>query len=147
MIVAVISALCLGVALGFMSGVVFSHHLLGHFGSHGEGYGHHGWRSFHRGPPGEGPGVPSPRAIVPRLTRLLDLTPAQADAIRGEIERSRGDFAQVRDSLHVRIERHLTPAQRDKWRDEVRERDHDQPDGLPPHNLRGEPGREGEHPR
>ena len=146
MIVAVISALCLGVSLGFMGGVMFSHHLLGGGGLHGMDFGHHGWRGFRHGAPGP-PGVPSPRAIVPHLTRMLDLTPAQADAIRGEIERTRGDFAQVRDSLHVRIERHLTPAQRDKWREVSRERNFDGPGGRDPHSLRGEPGREGDQPR
>ena len=106
LIVAMISALCLGSALGFAGGVLFSHHAMGlerPFPPHGERFGR-------RGPPGE----PSSRYIVPHLVRTLDLTPEQADAIRGEVESTRADFAQVRDSLHARIERHLTPAQRDR---------------------------------
>jgi len=126
--------------------VMFSRHML--LGDrHSEmGFGRHSGRMFHHGPSGP-PGTPSPRMLVPRLQRLLDLTPAQAEAIRGEIERSRGDFSQVRDSLHARIERHLTPQQRERWRGMERERDPGGPGGFDPHNLRNEPGREGEQPR
>jgi len=139
-VLAVVSALCLGVALGFMGGVMFSHHMMRRgaveFGMHGGLMGPMGRMA----PPGPR-GMPSPRMILPRLKRLLDLTPRQSEAIRAEIERSRGDFAGVRDSLHARIERHLTPDQRDRWRRATREHD---PGGLGPHHLRGEPGREGE---
>ena len=146
MIVAVVSALCLGASLGFMSGVMFSRHMLLDGRPSEMGFGRHSWRMFHHGPPGP-PGTPSPRKLVPHLQRLLDLTPEQADAVRGEIERSRGDFAQVRDSLHARIERHLTPSQRDRWRSVERDRNPGGPGGLDPHNLRARPGREGEDPR
>jgi len=136
LIVAMISALCLGSALGFAAGVVFSHHAMGlerHFEPRGERFGR-------RGPPGE----PSARIIVPHLVRMLDLTPEQASAIRGEVEATRTDFAQVRDSLHARIERHLTPAQRDRWREMVEERPPGAPRGHDPHGFRAEPGKEGE---
>ncbi len=146
MIVAAISALCLGIALGFMGGVMFSRHMLLD-GRHPEmGSGRRSWHMFHHGPQGP-PGTPSPRMLMPRLQRLLDLTPEQADAIRAEIERSRGDFAQVRDSLHARIERHLTPSQRERWRSMERNRFPGGPGGPDPHNLRAEPGREGEQSR
>ena len=141
MIVAAISALCLGVSLGFMGGVMFSRHLLLGGRHEGMGFGRHSWRMFHHDPPG----TQSPRTLMPRLQRLLDLTPEQADAIRGEIERSRGDFAQVRDSLHARIERHLTAPQRERWRSMERERNPGGPGGLDPRNPRAAPGREGEH--
>ena len=145
-IVAVVSALCLGVSLGFMSGVMFSRHMLLDGRRAEMGSGHRAWRELRRGPGGP-PGTPSPRMLVPRLQRLLDLSPEQAEAIRGEIERSRGDFAQVRDSLHARIERHLTPPQRERWRSFEMERNPGEPGGFDPHNLRAPPGREGEHPR
>jgi hypothetical protein len=145
-IVAMISALCIGSALGFAGGVLFSHHALGSSPRFEGG----GPRFARRGPPGE----PSPRSIVPHLVRMLDLSPEQADAIRGEVEASRADFAQVRDSLHARIERHLTPAQRDRWREMVRERPRDafhDPQGAPrgrdPRNFRAEPGDEREFSR
>jgi hypothetical protein len=137
-IVAVVSALCIGSAIGFAGGVLFSHHALG-MGFRYEP------REFHDrrgGPPGE----PSPRMLVPRLVHMLDLTPQQADSIRDEIEASRADFAQVRDSLHARIERHLTPAQRDRWRETMKERRSGDPRGRDPH-FRAEPGREGEQSR
>jgi len=92
-------------------------------------------------------GVPSARVLVPRLQRLLGLTPAQATAIRGEIERTRGSFAQVRDSLHARIERHLTPEQREQWRTSVRDRIPGRTRGRGPRHLREEPGREGDSTR
>ncbi len=91
--------------------------------------------------------MPSPRMMVSHLERLLELSPAQADSIGAEIERSRGDFAQVRDSLHARIERHLTPQQRERWRSAVRDWNADEHRGPDPRTLRTEPGREGERPR
>jgi len=138
-IVAMVSALCIGAAMGFAGGVLFSHHAMDmspHMGGRG-------FRFERRGPPGE----PSPRSIVPHLVRMLDLTPAQADAIRAEVEASRSDFAQVRDSLHARIERHLTPAQRDRWREMLREHPPGEPRGRDPHTFRAEPGKEGDQSR
>jgi hypothetical protein len=146
LVLAVVSALCMGMAFGFVGGVVFSRHVL-HGGS---GFARMFERHFdHGGRFGmqRRGGLPSPRTIVPRLQRMLDLTPAQADAIRGEIERTRGDFAQVRDSLHARIERHLTPAQRDRWREMVKEGPPGEPRGRDPRHDRAEPGKEGDESR
>ena len=142
---AMASAVCLGLSLGFMGGVFFSQHhlLLPHRLELREPHGER------RGPPGT-PGLPPPRVLVPHLVRLLDLTPAQADAIRAEIERSRSEFADVRDSLHARLERHLTPAQRARWRAAVRERHAGEPrrrgsdPASPGAPLRAEPGTEGD---
>ena len=141
-IVALISALCLGSALGFAGGVLFSHHVIAEF-PRMAGRGFRGGME-RRGPPGE----PSPRFIVPHLQRMLDLTPDQAEAIRTEVESTRADFAEVRDSLHARIERHLTPAQRDRWRQMVKEGPPGEPRGRDPrHPHRAEPGMEGEESR
>jgi len=141
-IVAVISALCLGSALGFAGGVLFSRHAMAGFPRMG-GRGFHGER---RGPQGA-PGEPSSRFIVPHLVRMLDLTPEQAEAIRHEVDATRSDFAQVRDSLHARIERHLTPAQRDRWREMLKEFPPGEPRGRDPRHDRAEPGKEGEESR
>lgn len=123
LILAMVSALCLGGSLGFMGGVVFSK-------SHIRG---DGPRHFERSRRARGErGVPSARHLVPRLQRMLALTPAQSEAIRGEIERTRGEFAIVRDSLHERIERHLTPEQRDRLRARMREKDPGETRGLDP---------------
>ena len=144
-LLAVVSALCLGMALGFMGGVMFSHHMMRRgpfeFGMHGGAFGR-------MAPPGPR-GMPSPRMMLTHLKRLLDLTPQQSDAIRTEIERSRDDFGSVRDSLHARIERHLTPEQRERWRRATRDRGfghpamgHDHGGFGPP--FPGQPGNEGE---
>src|SRR5262245_6522829 len=143
-ILAVVSALCLGLAFGFAGGVLFTHYAIA-IGPRWRG---HGVRVERRGPPGE----PSSREIVPHLVRLLDLTPEQADAVRAEVEASRSDFAQVRDSLHARIERHLTAAQRERWRTMVWERHPGEPRGFDPRPAppgtrnRAVPGKEGELP-
>ena len=136
-IIAVVSALCIGSALGFACGVLFSHHAMAGYPRMGG----HGFRIERRGPPGE----PSSRFIVPHLVRMLDLTPEQADAVRKEVEATRADFAQVRDSLHARIERHLTPAQRERWNQMLKEFPPGEPRGRDPH--RAEPGKEGEESR
>jgi len=147
-IVALISTLCIGSALGFAGGVLFSHHAMAEDPA-ALGAPRMGGRGFRggmerRGPPGE----PSPRFIVPHLQRMLDLTPDQAEAIRTEVESTRADFAEVRDSLHARIERHLTPAQRDRWRQMVKEGPSGEPRGRDPrHPHRAEPGMEGEESR
>ncbi len=148
-VLAVVSALCLGASFGFMGGVMFSRHVL--HGGPGMGFqrlmehaGPGRWQPH--GPPGHR-GLPSPRALLPRLQRLLDLTPVQADAIRAELERSRGDFDQVRDSLHTRIERHLTAGQRARWRHLAGEQEPGETRGLDRRTLRAEPGREGEATR
>ena len=140
LILALVSALCLGGSLGFMSGVVFTRdHFRGddHFGR--------GRRIERRVGFGER-GVPSPRNLVPHLQRLLDLSPEQSEAIRVEIESTRGEFAKVRDSMHVRIARHLTPEQRERWMSFMKEHP-GEPRGRGPRDLRDAPGRGGDSTR
>ena len=122
LVLALITALCVGLGMGFFAGVMVSRHMLlggpglhSRFGGHFPGHGEHGPRGFHRLPP--------TRAIVQHLRRELDLTPAQVDSVHNEIDRSRDNFAGVRDSLHARIERLLTSGQRDRWRRLIDERD------------------------
>lgn len=136
-LIAMVSALCLGVALGFMGAVMVSRHLMDGDSPAAVAFRHawHGGRGSHHGPP-------SPGAMASHLQRTLDLTPEQANAVRGEIERTRGEFAQVRDSMHARIDRHLTPAQRDKWRALLKDREATASD---PHGLRAATAKEGEH--
>lgn len=144
LILALVSALCLGGAFGFMGGVVFTHYHLRHHDGRDDF--ERGRRFGRRGPDGPGDrGVPSPRNILSHLQRMLDLTPEQSEAIRKEIEGTRGEFARVRDSLHTRIERHLTPQQIATWREAMaRERNPGEPGGRDPHTLRADPGREGD---
>jgi len=142
-ILAVVSALFLGISLGFMGGVMFSHHSFNWGGARGA------WHQ--RGPGRAGPrgaegmhGMPSTRVILPWLERTLDLTPVQVEAIRSEIKKSQADLAGVHDSLHVRIARHLTPAQRERFDRVVKERFPGEHRGRRPHSLRTEPGEQGE---
>jgi len=144
LVLAMVSALFLGGSVGFMSGVVFSRHHLMHASAAD-------WRG--PGGPRRGPGRhPGLRELLPHLQERLGLAPDQVDAIRGEIEHSRADFDQVRDSLHARIERHLTPEQRGRWLELVRERHEGEPRGSDPDPTRPSPGKdklksEGETPR
>ena len=137
-IIAVLSALLVGAAMGLVGGIVFTHHVLPHFMSR-----HGGEMRWRHGPPGG----PSPRELLPRFTRMLDLEPAQVDSIREEIERSRGDFDAVRESLHVRIERHLTPKQRERMRVLIRERHPGDFGGPMARPHRAEPGQDERDPR
>lgn len=142
-ILALVSALCLGSAFGFMGGVLFSRQVLAHGGPSLFERGHRKARRGGR----EEHGVPSANRLVPRLQRMLDLTPAQAEAIRGEIESTRGEFAAVRDSLHERIARHLTAAQRTRWQDAMRHWNPGESRGRGPRSLLSDPGREGDPTR
>lgn len=142
-ILAVVSALFLGAALGFMGGVMFSNHAFGWGSARGA------WHLRGPGPGGfGGPGgmrmLPPPRVVLPWLERTLDLTPAQVEAIRGEIRRSQRDLAGVHDSLHTRIARHLTPGQRERFQRLVKDRFPGDHRGHGPHDLRLGPGEEGD---
>lgn len=134
---AVVSALFLGASLGFMGGVMFTNH-------HFVGGGPRMMGRMHGRGPGDMRVMPSPRVILPWLERTLDLTPQQVEAIRAEIAKSRDDLTSVHDSLHVRIARHLTPEQRERFNRVVKERFPGEHRGRDPHSLRFEPGAEGD---
>ena len=146
-VLAVASALCMGLALGFLGGVFFSHRILMHGG---EGRMRIERRILLRdgGPEDAPPPPPGERPFVHlalrRLERTLDLTPAQTDAIRAEFERTSDRMDGERDSLRVRIASHLTPAQRERFDRLMRERFPRMFHGLDAHPDRAVPGREGE---
>jgi hypothetical protein len=142
-ILAVVSAMFLGISLGFMGGVMFSHHTYNLGGARGAWHLRSPGRAGPRGP-GDMHSMPSTRVILPWLERTLDLTPAQVEAIRSEITKSRAELEGVHDSLHVRIARHLTPEQRERFDRVVKERFPGEHRGRRPHSLRTEPGEEGE---
>ncbi len=139
LVLALVSTLFLGAAIGFMGGVLFANHNLG-----GPRLARRMHEPGRRGPPGVRP-MPSARVILPWLRRELDLSEAQSAAIRAEIERSRDELGAVHDSVHARIARHLTPEQRERFRRLMSERFPGDPRGRrrPPH-LRAEPGSEGD---
>jgi len=118
LVIAMLSALCLGAALGFMGGVLFStRHLAVGFGH--PPFGMRGMRDG--GPRGMAP-LPPTRVVLPWLQRRLDLRPEQVEAIRAEIARSRDELGAVHDSVHARIERHLDAPQRERFRRLLAER-------------------------
>ena len=150
-ILAVVSALCLGLALGFGGGIFFSHHMI----LRGQPFwpmGMHGGRMMH-GPGHEGGmgrpflGPPPARIVMPQLKRMLDLSPEQVDAIRAELEQTSDHMEVERDSLRARIVRHLTPAQRERFDRMLRDRHPGEFRGLRARPDRAEPGPERESTR
>jgi hypothetical protein len=79
---------------------------------------------MHRGPGGGlggprferriGPG--GPEGMLPMMARELDLSPEQHDRILRQIDRVRAEHAAARESMHVWIDRELTPEQRERWK-------------------------------
>jgi len=76
------------------------------------------------GPPPQRPGWAcgaspggSPPVPLMMLQRELDLSPEQVERVRGQIHCGRGESVAVRESLLARIERELTPRQRERWRE------------------------------
>lgn len=129
-IISLLAMFLSGAALGLMGGIYFSHRM--HAKAMGLPEAPHGGmflgRPFvgpfdrpHRGPGGPGgPGDPIEN-VLPRLTRMLELSPEQVERIAPKVGATRGQFAAVRESLHARIESELTPQQIKRWR-EMRER-------------------------
>jgi hypothetical protein len=114
LVIVVIAAFLFGSTAGLLGGMVGAR-LLMSFGVEmannrrpGGGFGRMR-REDHDGPP------PTPM-VVERLSRALDLTPAQRESIAAVLDHSRARFAAQRDSLERQIERQLTPAQREQWR-------------------------------
>jgi Spy/CpxP family protein refolding chaperone len=136
LVLAVMAAALFGAACGVMGSLVIEHVLWGH--GHPGPWGpppfeHHG---PHGGPP------------LDRLTRDLQLTDIQRDHIQAAIERTRLEGRAVRESLRTRIERELTPEQRERFRalaPPIPGRHSER--GSWPRPDRAEPGEEGEDHR
>ncbi|MFN8588375.1 MAG: hypothetical protein U0704_11320 [Candidatus Eisenbacteria bacterium] len=83
--------------------------------------------------------------MLPRLTRMLDLTPEQVARIEPKVRATREQFGAVRESLHARIESELTPEQIERWREMRRHMPNPgEPRGPWNRTHRAEPGIEGE---
>ena len=78
----------------------------------------HGAPRLPPGPPGppEPPG-PGHLMLLHHLEDQLGLTAAQRERVMDILERVRDEREAERESVHVRIERELTPEQRRRWRD------------------------------
>jgi hypothetical protein len=136
LVISLIAVFLAGAALGLMGGILFS-------------------RGVHGDPRGGRPGVfgrtlsprdrPGPRDALPRLQKLLDLTPEQVKRIEPRVLESQKLFEAARESLHDRIDSELTPAQRERWK--AFQRTHPfpgPPRGDDDRKHRAPPGDEGE---
>lgn len=148
-VIALVATFLIGASLGLMGGIFFAMHQRPF---------HAEWRAggaFRPGP-GREPGllgrvvdrrVLRHVAVMPRLREALDLTDAQAAEIEPLIEATHRTMGEARDSLRARIERVLTPEQRERWRRlEERRGFPGEKRGLRGRANRALPGPEGEQP-
>lgn len=108
LLIATAAAFIVGCSVGLMGGILFMRFGPGMPGGPGGRFG--GGRFERRIGPG------GPEAMLPRIARELDLTPEQHDRILRQIDRVRAERAAARESLHVWIDRELTPEQRERWK-------------------------------
>jgi hypothetical protein len=112
LLIATAAAFIVGCSVGLMGGILFMRFA---------GPGSH--RVFmkgerHGGPPpfarrgGPGP----PEGMLRMMGRELDLSQDQHDRILQQIDRAGQQHRAVRESMHVWIERELTPEQRERWK-------------------------------
>jgi Spy/CpxP family protein refolding chaperone len=110
-ITSLIAVFLTGVSLGLVGSIAFT-------GQHSFG------APGHDGPPRPGGrGRGSIARMLPRLAKDLDLTPEQIKRIEPKITASQHEFETARESLRSRIESELSPEQRIRWRELVRERE------------------------
>jgi hypothetical protein len=118
-VIALVATFLIGASLGLMSGILFTmyQHRMPHAG----------WMGI--GPRMGGPRFPSPgmggdpdrrvireRQVLPHLRAELGLTDEQVERIRPLLDEAHASMGAARDSLHSRIERVLTPGQRERLR-------------------------------
>lgn len=116
-VIALVAAFLIGASLGLMGGILFAMQ---------QRPPHAAWleRGPGRGEPGvfEPPGEAAGRRVVRnvmvmrRMRETLDLTDEQAARIGPLVEETHRTMGAARESLRVRIERELTPGQRERWR-------------------------------
>lgn len=115
LVIATAAAFIVGCSVGLMGGIVFMR-----FAAPGP----NGERMFG---PMRGPRPPflerggrgmagGPERMMPVLERALDLSPAQRERIVAVLDRARHHQVALRESVQVWIERELTPAQRERWK-------------------------------
>lgn len=140
LVVSLVAVFLVGIALGLMGGILFAHQM--HSRAPGP------W-PMREGPGGRmrRSGEPPPISeALPRLQRMLNLTPEQVARIKPRVIESQKQFEAARESLRSRIEAELTPEQKKRF-DEFHRR-HSFPGGPPPPDddraHRAPPGDEGE---
>ena len=110
LIIAIAATFIVGCSVGMVGGILFARYAMlpkAHIMARGERHGQEGAR--HGRPRGPGP-------MLEMLDRRLDLTPEQRQKIEALLDESRRGYAQVRESTHAAIERELTAAQREEWK-------------------------------
>ncbi len=133
LVISLIAVFVIGCAAGLAGGIVFARHL-------------HGMRGGFAGRMAPSEHRPfGPRDAMPRLQRLLELTPDQVRRIEPKVIESQQQFEAARESLHSRIDAELTPAQRERWRQFQRRHPFPgPPPGAEGRTHRAPPGQEGE---
>jgi hypothetical protein len=117
-VIALVAAFLIGTSVGLMSGIFFT--LQVHrppapfFDGRGRGMGGPG--VFERVGREVGRRVVRNVVAMKRLREALDLSDEQAARIQPLIEQTHAAMGAERESLRVRIERVLTPEQRERWR-------------------------------
>lgn len=113
-VIALVAAFLLGASLGLTSGILLTifHHRPSDVTWFGRAPGMRERGEFGRSDRRVLRGV----MVLPRLSAALDLTDEQEKRIRPLLEEAHRSMGAARDSLRVRIERELTPEQRERWR-------------------------------
>ena len=111
LIIAIVATFIVGGSVGMVGGILFARYAMlpkAHIMARGERHGPDG--------PRHGRGPRGPGSMLEMLDQRLDLTPEQRQKIEVLLDESRRGYAQVRESTHAAIERELTAAQREEWK-------------------------------
>jgi Spy/CpxP family protein refolding chaperone len=104
LVIAIVASFIVGFSAGMVGGIVFS------LSTHPSFHSPFGRHDAERGPRGaRGP-------VLHALESRLDLSPDQRARIEAILDSSRVNFETVRDSTRARVERTLTPEQRERWK-------------------------------
>jgi Spy/CpxP family protein refolding chaperone len=145
-VVALVATFLIGASLGLMGGIAFTmarHRPAPFWIENGRGGGPGMFRPGR--PPGPDRAVPRTDRILRRMHDALDLTDAQVARIRPLIDEAHQTMGAARDSLRARIDRVLTPEQRDRLRRlEARRGVPGEPRGPEDRAHRAQPGDEGD---
>lgn len=117
-VLALVAAFLIGASVGLMGGIFFTlqtHRPPGPF-FEGRGRGMGGPGVFERVGGEVGRRVVRNVRVMTHLRGALDLSDEQVARIEPLVERSHAAMGAERESLRVRIERVLTPGQRERWR-------------------------------
>lgn len=147
-VLALVAAFLIGASLGLMGGILFSmQQRPPHPEWPGRGRGMGGPGVLERVGGSVGRRVVRNVMVMPRLREALDLTDEQAERIEPLVDEAHRTMGAARESLRVRIDRVLTPEQRERWRRlEAKRGFPGEPRGPRGRANRALPGTEGDRP-